>query len=388
MSNQKRLYSLIVKQKNISRAKLAKLTKLSKPTVSALIDQLISVGLIIDGQIGTSEKIGRKPTPLMINADDNYVAVFSWHRTYILAALVNTEYSIVFSQKIPFSASDHYADSTIAALHTILIPHLNGKRILGISIVVPSIIDDQNGRIISSVLDIPPGDNPLEGLAAFLPDYPVVILNDTASFAYAEYTHNLTESDVFVFVNMSRGVGGVLLDEGAMFRGANGMTTQFGHFSVDRKGILCSCGNRGCLECMVGESALERRAQECGVTDIFQGQEYTYEALGHMLDADNAQALILANVLADDLGFALGNMVSLFHPKTIVIGGSGVNLNDRFLQILSQKLHKMSYPLFVENLLLRYSPLGKQSELQGAAEYFMNKHFNFFDDVPNTIQIG
>lgn len=389
VSNQKKLYSLISRNQGISRVKLARLTKLSKPTVSALVDDMIASGLIVDVGAGVSEKTGRKPNTLLINDADNFIAVFGWHKDVILASLINTDYRVVHIETVPMGAGADYVQATRDALSGILPPSLHGKRILGVCVVIPSIIDDQ-GRIVSSVLDIDPRDDVLGQLRHATLPYPVSLLNDTACFAYAEYSSSAPEleEEAFFFLNISSGVGGVLLDRGVMFRGANGMTTQFGHFSVDRSGVQCSCGNRGCLECLVGEMALPRRVKECGAEAIFEKGGIHFGTLGRLADGGNAKALELVSLLADDLAFGLGNLVSLLHPRQIVIGGTGVGLGQRFLDLVSEKIKASGYPLFVQNVSLRYSRLGNLSELRGAAEYFMDKHFGFFEEKTPDIIIG
>ena len=77
-------------------------------------------------------------------------------------------------------------------------------------------------------------------------------LNDTACFAYAESVFTQIEDRHFAYINVSKGVGACLFSDGKMLRVAGAMATQFGHYSIDRDGPRCECGNRGCLECLVG----------------------------------------------------------------------------------------------------------------------------------------
>lgn len=110
------------------------------------------------------------------------------------------------------------------------------------------------------------------------------------------------------------------------FVGLAAMATQFGHFSVDRNGPLCACGNHGCVERVVGK-ALTERAEACGI-DLtrFAGRKPLYCDIGAMAEDGGVHAKELIKDLAVDLSFAISNLITLFNPSLVVIGGMGVNL--------------------------------------------------------------
>lgn len=384
-NNLKRIYQIVANQKTISRAKLSSVTGLSKTTVSALVDELIETRYLNDLGVGESERIGRKPNALQINSDDNFVATMSLHKRYLRAALVNTAGEVCYCKVISFTHRN-YVEYCRNALYDELLPQLGSGRLLGVCLVFPAMIDHLNNRMVSTVLDISQEDNIIAELREGIRDYPVAIFNDTACYAYAELINNKLQEHIFTFVNVNKGIGAILLDNGKMFRGANGMTTQFGHFSVDRNGPVCSCGNRGCLEHMVGETVLARRAKECGIAEAFpQNGELLFAAVGQMAAAGSPEALQLMQVLAKDLAYALSNLISMFHPELVVIGGTGVNLGVRFLELLHSEMSTIGFPNFMSDVKVRFTELSQTSELEGAATYYLDKYLSFDGEMTDRL---
>lgn len=384
-TNLKRIYQIVRQQQLISRAGISQLTGLSKTTISALVDELIATKYLCDLGVGQSSKIGRKPNALQVNSAYNFVAVMSLHSKYLQAALIDTQGNICYSETIPFS-SKNYVEHCQSALYQKILPNLHHGRLLGVCLVFPAMIDQQNKKMVSTVLDIRDDDDIIVRLREAIEEYPVAIFNDTACYAYAELTYSKLQESIFAFINVNKGVGAILLNQGQVFRGANGMTTQFGHFSVDRNGPVCTCGNHGCLECMIGETALSRRASECSMESIFaSSDDVSFSVVARLAAAENPQALQLIHLLADDLAYALSNLISMLHPQLIVIGGTGVNLGTTFLEALSAKMSTVGFPNFMNDVTVKFTELSRISELQGAAAYYLDKHFSFDGDMDNKL---
>ncbi|MCA5962275.1 ROK family protein [Blautia sp. RD014234] len=103
-------------------------------------------------------------------------------------------------------------------------------------------------------------------------DFSVNILNDTACFAYAEKVYTQISEKDFAFINFGKGIGATLFIRNEMLGHACASYTQFGHYSINPKGKLCSCGNRGCLELMIGEGSLKDRIAQTGSSPAFKNQ--------------------------------------------------------------------------------------------------------------------
>lgn len=376
-TNLKQIYTLIDKNGSISRANLAKLTNLSKTTVSTLVDDLITNGYVVDRGAMESMKQGRRPNILQVNSAQNCVVVISWRRARLDLAVVNTANTIVARNAVPLDAGDDGVEKICSAFDEILLPAVGGARILGVCIVVPGIVDAKNASILSTVVGVSAKDPVVQRLEKHFAGYALSILNDTACFAYAERTYGKITAPSFAYVNVSKGVGACLFEGDKMLRGAGAMATQFGHYSIDRAGPQCTCGNRGCLERMVGESFLAERAAKCGVEATLLGEQPLFCDVARAANAGNEPARHLIRTLACDLAYGLSNLITMFNPALIVIGGTGVNLGPQYLQDIRECLLKVGFQEFVSRVRVEYTRLGPDAEMQGAAQYYIDFHYDF-----------
>lgn len=380
--NLKKIYQLVNQNRSISRAALSKETNLSKPTVSSLVDELIVNKYLIDCGTVASQQMGRRPSELRVNGTENLVAVISWRRARLDIALITADNKIAFRDQIPLTEEEDKVDKITSTFFNIMKPKVGDKRIMGLCIIIPGIIDAENKRILSTVIGVGYSDPVVQRFEEAFHDYPFCLLNDTACFAYAEYVFaNITEPN-FAYINVSKGVGACLFANGKMLRGAGSNATQFGHFSIDRNGPLCACGNHGCVERVVGENALTERAEACGI-DLtrFTGRKPLYCDIGAMAEDGDAHAKELIKDLAVDLSFAISNLITLFNPSLVVIGGMGVNLGPFFLSNIRDEVQNSGFKEFVSNTWIQYSTLGLDSELGGAARYYIDRYYDFFEQM-------
>ena len=342
--NLRQIYHLIDRNANISRASLATVANLSKTTVSSLVDELIRGRYVVDCGTGDPDvrQQGRRPNALRVDGAANVVTVVSWRRARLDIALISADSRMVYRGQVPLNEQADGVEQICSAFFGTLLPAAGKARMMGVCIIIPGIVDEERKSIFSTVIGVGYDDPVVERLSAALSDYPVCFLNDTACFAYAERIFTPVREPYFAYVNVSKGVGAYLFAEGRMLRGAGAMATQFGHFSIDRDGPECDCGNRGCLECLVGE---------------------------------NARALICD--LGKDLAYGVSNLIALFNPSLVVVGGTGVNLGPAFLEAIRTALAGMGFPEFVSRVRVEYSRLGLDAELTGAAQYYIDTYYDF-----------
>lgn len=385
-TNKKQIYSLINDIPGISRAQLAAITKLSKTTVSALTDELIQERYIVDEGAAESNKMGRKPNSLAVNSRDNCFVVLNWHKRNAEIALVDAGIHIKQCRDEALDESCDYVPQLKKILTGFIEESCQGKRVLGICIIVPGIIDTEKKSIYSMVLSVEGENNSILRLREKIPDYPMAFFNDTACFAYAENVYGSMEGKSYVYLNLNEGIGATLVYEGNILKGANGMATQFGHFSIHRDGKPCICGNRGCLENEIGELALTRRAKELGVSDRFGETDYImFRDVGRLAERQDEKALMLMDALAQDLSFGLSNLIVMFHPECIVIGGMGRKLGQLFLDKVVGYVKETGFLQFVSDVELKYTSLKEEAVLLGAAKYFTDMHLQFMEDMQDKL---
>ena len=96
-----------------------------------------------------------------------------------------------------------------------------------------------------------------------------------------------------------------------------------------------------------------------------------------MADAGDEKARALIGDLGRDLAYGISNLIALFNPSLVVLGGTGVTLGPAFLEAVRTALAGMGFPEFVSRVRVEYSRLGLDAELTGAAQYYIDTHYDF-----------
>lgn len=196
---------------------------------------------------------------------------------------------------------------------------------------------------VSGVIQSPPNlpgwdDVPLVALVSSALDRPAVVDNDATAGALAEWWYGAGRSrDVrtLIYMTISTGVGGGLVLDGRVFRGAAGNAGELGHLTVDYLGRPCGCGRRGCLEAYASGTNIAARAREALAT----GERSSLAALKTVTARDVAEAARAGDALAtriwDEttaiLASAMANILDVFNPELVVLGGGVTRAGEQLL---------------------------------------------------------
>lgn len=373
-NNQKNLFEHIRKNPGISRATLAKCCHLSKPAVSDLTAELIQNHFIYDTGVQDSPSAGRRPNGLELKPCSHYVVVFYFGHAFLQMNVVDLCGYSAYKIQQKREPSLSYAKQAKSSLDELLASRFHPDQIIGICFIVPAMIDLDREEIYSTTLPLSDAEAAqiIPELKNLFADFHAAVLNDTACLAYAEKVYGPVEEEDFAFINFDRGIGATLFIHNQMLGKASAFYTQFGHISVDMHGPLCPCGNRGCLERMIGEAYLDK----------------SYAQLRYLATSNDAQAVAGIDQIADYLSFALCNLVSLIHPKCIILGGNAYQLGTFFLKALEKKFSERGFRRMMNSLTLRYSKQGAESGDIGAMKYFVDQYFNFSVDCAGLFHIG
>ena len=372
--NKKALYDIVSNNDGISRAGLAHKTKLSKSTISLLVDELIAEDMLIDIGIVESGLQGRKPNGLRVNVE-RFILIANVRKKSVEIHAINLLYETEEDSIYPY---DKKLD--VEYLSGIIKERLTkyGTKVLGVCVVLPAIIDNAAKNIITTVLDLEDSKKFIDKLRKNIPlEYGLAFLNDTASLTYAENTFGHVGSNNYAYININEGVGSSFIYDSKILRGSTGLAMQLGHMSIERDGSICSCGNRGCLENHIGELALKSRAIDYGLIDENRRGEFLFRDLGEMSLNGNKNADALIFELADELSDALEKVIVILNPEIIVIGGMGRKLGEKYLNRIQGNIKKDGFRQFCENVKIKYTRLGDSAVFIGAAKYYMDKHFDF-----------
>jgi glucokinase len=245
-----------------------------------------------------------------------------------------------------------------------------------IGIGMPSQIEFASGAVVASV------NIPLEGVG--LRDVlgkrfgvPVFVDNDANCAALAEVEAHDPRPGYLVMLTLGTGVGGGIVIDGRIFRGATGLGAELGHVTIDADGPACpgSCPNRGCIEALCSGTALGRDGLELaedhpdsplGRVLAEKGEVHAEDVVASARGGD-AQAQALLDRLGMYLGVALTGVVNVFEPELVAIGGGLSRASDLFLETAVAEMRGRALPALAERAKVSLAQGGAAAGVAGAA---------------------
>jgi glucokinase len=224
-----------------------------------------------------------------------------------------------------------------------------------VGVGVPSQIDFATGTVVSSV-NIPLEGVPLRDELARRFGVPVFVDNDANVAALAEATTIGARN--LVMLTLGTGVGGGVIIDGKIFRGASGRGAELGHMVIDANGRKCpgrTCPNTGCIEAYCSGTALERASGRKGREVVKAARAGDQEACGYLEE------------LGRWLGVGFANFVNIFEPEHIVIGGGlGASASDLFLETAIEEGRRRALPAGYERVRFSLAKGGSAAGVIGA----------------------
>jgi predicted NBD/HSP70 family sugar kinase len=371
--NSRLLLRSIYEYGEISRAELARLTGLTRATVSEVTGELIEQGLIAErgqGQVA----IGRTPTLLSVVDDARLVVALSVTNDEVQGALVDLRGALRHPMALPLPGRDGEAVlATIFAVAEALLS-VAGRPLLGIGLVTPGLIDTAAGTVLRAV-NFGWEAFPLGAIVRGRFQLPVYVANDSHSLALAEYMFGAAQGTAnLIVVKVGRGVGAGIVLDGRLFAGEGYGAGEIGHLVVAEGGPRCNCGNYGCLETVASGSALVARARDLARADphsalarLAPGPDaITVETIAAALEAGDAGARALVAEAGRYLGVALASLVSVLNVRRIVITGRVAPLGAALRDAAAAELARRALPALVGDTTLEVLAMGPAAALLGA----------------------
>ncbi|WP_043932332.1 ROK family transcriptional regulator [Bacillus sp. EB01] len=387
--NQSTVLNTIRIKEPISRADIAKLTKLTKPTVSSLVSELIEQDLITEEEAATSTIAGgRKPILLSINYSAYYIIGVYAAAEVIRVILSTMDGKIInsFSQEISeLPTKDEFLEMVIEKIDYV-IHHSKIERslILGIGFAMHGLVDPVQGvAIFSPHLHLE--DIPLKETLEREFNLPVLVENDVRSLAIAEswFGQGQNVSD-FICLSVGRGIGSGIFINDEIYRSSFNTAGEIGHTIVKLNGEKCQCGNNGCLEAYASESAILKKAKR-GVNDhpgsiihewLTVGKtELSLEMVFNAARKGDTFAISILEETGNSLGLAIANMVNLLKPSKLILEGYIFEQGDFVVAPLKKMIEKYTFKSPHEHISVVCSELGKTGMALGAVVLILHKLF-------------
>lgn len=348
-----------VRQKGpLSRIDLSKQLKLSKPSISSLVDELLSLGYLKEmGKSESTARGGRRPIGLVFNPQNRYCLGVDIGGTKTLIVLTDLNGEEVVSQTCPTSKK---VDDIIGIIQSFIdSSEVDRDRILGMGISLAGIVDSKNGTVVDS-----PNLNwehvPLvQMLQRYFP-FPIFINNDANCAIYAEKLkgHGLNSRNL-VFVTVGTGVGAALIINDQLIEGHHFSAGEIGYL-IDRVDVERS--NFGSM----GEfGPFEKRVSGKFLSETYGSSEQLFQDYY----AGSARAKKIVNQFATDISIAIANIINIVNPEKVIIGGGVSRSMEGILDFIRKSVSGFT-PMEVT---IELSALGNNGCAIGAAAYTYNK---------------
>ena len=368
-----RLIELIRRSGLVSRAELARQSQLSAPTVSAIVDQLLTRGIVVETTTAPSSG-GRPPVLLSVNPRAGYAVGIKLRGDGLTTVVCDLDAQIVSSEEHyvplvgdPVAAIEAIEHETHRALRRAAVPP---SEVLGVGVGISGIIEPSRGVCRFSHLlqwrDVEFAEPLRQRLGL-----PVWVENDVNTLAVAEkWAGDAHAARDFVTLSVGRGIGlGIVVDR-SLYRGAHGASGEFGHMIVEAGGPKCECGRFGCLEALVGEGALRRRVGER------KGHDVSRDELLMLVQMGDGAALDVVDNAGRKLGMAVANVVTLLNPELLIICGEGTALGPIFLEPIVNAVRDQTFADVGRELEIKVQSWGDEAWAVGAATLVLRESFN------------
>ncbi|GAA1854795.1 ROK family protein [Asanoa iriomotensis] len=348
-----------------TRAELARLTGLGRSTVSLRIDALLASGLLAPSGEAASTG-GRPPARFAFNPRARVVVgvdLGATHGNIALTDLAGQPLSEV-ADDVDISAGPiPVLDWVVASIRRLL--DEAGRDVtdlVGIGIGLPGPVEHSSGRPMRP--PIMPGwdgyDVPHHLRRHW--DVPVLVDNDVNIMALGEHVTAHPELDHLLFVKVATGVGAGIISGRQLLRGAVGAAGDLGHVAAPHApDILCTCGNKGCLEAVASGHAIIKHLNSAGVP------AKTNSDVVALVRGGNIAAAQAVRQAGRTLGEVLATCVSLLNPELVVIGGSIAQAGESLIAGIREVVYGRSLPLATAHLQIVSATTGSQAGVIGAA---------------------
>ena len=307
--------------------------------------------------------------------------------TKILTALADNEGKIITKAHNPTEADqgrDVIIDNIKSTIDRVIDnSKVKKEEIVKIGLGTPGPLDLKNGRIIENS-NLSWSDVPIVKILEKTTGIPVILENDANAAGLGEKFFGAGRgANNIVYITISTGIGGGVIIDNKIFHG-KGNAAEIGHMTLipDSK-FQCGCGNYGCFEAVASGTAIAKRGKEI-IKENKTGLIYEYsEGNIDLVDAPliaaaaregDQDAIEIFKLTGRLLGVGIANVLNLFDPEIIVLGGGVMHAEDLFMDELKNSLRKRALKSNLKNLQIKNAKLGKNTGVKGAIAVAMGDY--------------
>ncbi len=293
--------------------------------------------------------------------------------TFLKYALGREDGKVLAKGKMPSRAQES-RDKTFEVMFMAIAEMLEKAKsfsvhVAGMGVGSPGAVDFDHGRILGNTPNLPNwSDADIRGELESRFNIPVWADNDANLMTLAECRYGAAKGSRYVIaLTLGTGIGGGIVIDDQLYRGARFSGSELGHMSINFEGPPCGCGCVGCIEAYASAPAIVKNYREKLANKHFPTPNpITTEIIfQHAKDGD-----LLANQVIDEicfyLGAAIGSLINIFNPQVVVIGGGVADAGDEFIQRIWQAVHGRAMEAALRGVRLERASLGNDAGVVGA----------------------
>jgi predicted NBD/HSP70 family sugar kinase len=366
-----RVLEVIATGRGRTRSDIALHTGLSRPTVSQRLETLVAAGLVRESEESLHSG-GRPAKVLELNERAGVVLCADIGEERTRVALTDLR-GRVLAERVddaPVGIGPQALLDRIATVGRELLPDagFGDRDVAGIGISLPGPVDFGTGRTIGwSVMAGWDGYDVRAQLGAAFAA-PVLVDNDVNLLTLAEHRLWWPGEPHLLYVKAGTGIGSGMIVQGRINRGSLGAAGDIGHARLSGYGDpQCRCGNRGCLEALVGGWALARDLDRRGGSDVHDARDVVRQ-----VGLGSRDAVAIVRDAGRTLGEAVAYATSLLNPGVIVIGGMLAGVGDHLIAGVREIVYQRALPLATKQLRIAGTQLDEHGGVTGAAHLVLD----------------
>jgi len=384
--NRSLVLSTIHSQGPVTRSDIARISHLSVPTVANVVRGLLKEEIVVE--TGSQEPSGGRPSALLeMNHKGLFLVGVELGETGITTLVTSTKLEEKALRKRVLDDKENRPDSVISAIVTsvqsaLLEASVPTEKVLGVGIGIPGLVESHRGISIFAPnwgwhdIAVKEKIEAALGIVTYVDNGAKVMVLGEKWYGAGQGSDNV------IALILGTGLGAGVIVDGRIFRGATESAGEWGHMVINIDGPRCSCGSRGCLEAYCGAPAIARRARDAlmataensvlkGIGDVRQIRA------NDVIQAAKSGDFLALQVLKETgqyLGVGVANLVNLYNPEVVIIGGwVGTEAGEILLPAIKSVVHERALEFPLRSTKIVISQLADRAIVIGAATTVLDK---------------